>query len=86
MSVSRGASTLRVAIVVGSIFAKASSTGANTVNWPPLSVSTRLTPGLSWPETAAARVVSTGLLEAATATGAVARPATEPGPVGTCSA
>ena len=73
-------------IVAGSIFANASSTGANTVNSSPFSVSTRSTSGFSWPETAATRVVSSGLFEAATATGSVDMPTTEPAPSGTASA
>ena len=70
-------------MAVGS-FANAASTGAKTVNSPPLRVSTRLTLGLSLPETAAMRVFSSGLLQAATATGSAAMPATEPAPSGTC--
>src|SRR5262245_65655633 len=73
-------------MVAGSIFAKAESTGANTVNSLPLRVSTRFTFGLSWPETAATRVLSSGLLLAATATGSAAMPATGPAPAGTCVA
>ena len=73
-------------MVAGSILANASSTGAKTVNSSPFSVSTRLTSGFSWPETAAVSVVSIGLFEAATATGSVDMPTTEPGPSGTASA
>ena len=66
--------------------ANASSTGAKTVNSSPFSVSTRLTFGLSWPETAATRVLSSGLLLAAVATGSSAMPETEPAPSGTAFA
>ncbi len=64
-------------------FAKAASIGAKTVNWPLFSVLTRLTFGLSLPETAATSVLSSGLLEAAVATGSWAMPSTEPEPLGT---
>ena len=67
-------------------FANAESTGANTVNSPPLRVSTRFTLGLNLPDTVAVRVFRIGLLLAATATGSAAMPATEPLPSGTCSA
>ena len=67
-------------------FANAESTGAKTVNWPLLSVSTRSTFGFSLPETAAISVLSSGLLPAATATGSAAMPATEPVPFGTALA
>jgi hypothetical protein len=73
-------------MVAGSILANASSVGANTVNSPPLRVLTRFTCGFSLPDTAAVRVVSSGLLDAATVTGSCAIPATEPGPVGTFEA
>ena len=73
-------------MVAGSIFANASSTGANTVNSSPFRVSTRFTSGFSWPETAAVSVVSSGLFDAAVATGSVDMPSTEPAPSGTCSA
>src|SRR6185312_6723740 len=86
MLVSRSESVFSFSIVAGSILANASSVGAKTVNSPPLSVSTRLTSGLTWPEIALVSVVSIGLLDAATATGSIAIPATEPGPVGTFSA
>ena len=66
--------------------ANASSVGANTVNSPPLSVSTRLTFGLSLPDSAEFSVVSTGLLAVAAVTEPAAIPATDPGPVGTFSA
>src|ERR1700742_1595717 len=71
-------------MVAGSILAKASSVGANTVS-PGLlfRVSTRFTFGLSLPDSADVNVVSTGLFDAATATGSWAMPATEPGPLGT---
>jgi hypothetical protein len=51
-----------------------------------LSVSTRLTFGLSLPDTAATSVLSRGLLLAAVATGSWAIPDTEPAPFGTASA
>src|SRR4051812_48120340 len=86
MLVSNGASVLSFSRVAASILANASSVGAITVNSPPLRVSTRFTPGLSLPETAAVSVVSIGLFEAAVATGSLAMPATEPGPSGTCLA
>jgi len=86
MLVSSAESVLSFSMVAGSILANASSVGAKTVNSPPLSVSTRFTFGLSCPEIAFVSVVSIGLLEAATATGSIAIPATEPGPVGTFSA
>ncbi len=73
-------------MVAGSIFANASSTGANTVNSSPLRVSTRFTSGLSSPLTAETSVVSIGLLDAATATGSCDMPWIEPAPSGTCSA
>ena len=75
-----------MSIVAGSIFLNASSVGANTVNSPLLSVSTRLTSGFSWPDRAAVSVVSIGLLDAATATGSMAMPATEAGAGRDCSA
>src|SRR6185312_12570627 len=65
------------------IAAKASSTGAKTVNSSLLSVSTRSTLGFSLPETALVSVLSIGLFEAATATGSCAMPLTEPAPSGT---
>src|ERR1700687_3083613 len=86
MLVSRSDSVLSFSIVAGSIFAKASSVGAKTVNWPLLSVSIRFTLGLSLPDSADVSVFSIGLLDAATVTGSWAMPATEPGPLGTCSA
>src|SRR5271154_707354 len=86
MLVSRGASVLSLSMVAESTLANASSVGAITVNSPPLRVSTRFTPGLSFPDKADVSVVSTGLLEAAVATGSAVIPATEPGPVGTCLA
>src|SRR6476469_7188691 len=70
-------------MVAGGILPKASSVGANTVNSPPLRVLTRLTLGLSWPDSAAVSVVSSGLFDAATVTGSAAIPMTEPGPTGT---
>src|SRR4051812_27275847 len=76
MLVSNGASVLSFSRVAASILANASSVGAITVNSPPLRVSTRFTPGLSLPETAAVSVVSIGLFEAAVATGSLAMPAT----------
>src|SRR3954454_2780739 len=69
-------------VAFGSL-ANAESTGAKTVKSPPLSVSTRFTFGLSLPETAATSVVSSGLLEAAVATGSWAMPLTDPAPAGT---
>ena len=69
-------------MVAGSIFANASSTGAKTVNSSPFSVSTRSTSGFSWPETAAVSVVSSGLLDAATATGSVRHADDRAGAVG----
>ena len=69
-------------MVAASILANASSVGANTVNCPLFSVSTRLTFGFNLPDSADASVVSTGLLPAAVATGSMARPATDPGPEG----
>src|ERR1700712_334898 len=86
MLFSRGASTLSLSMVAASSFANASSVGAITVNSPPLRVSTRFTPGLSLPDTAAVSVVSIGLFDAAVAPGSLAMPATEPGPSGTCLA
>src|SRR6516164_11736909 len=83
MLVSITASVFKVSTVAGGSLANASSTGANTVNWPPLRVSTRFTLGFSCPDTADVSVVSSGLFDAATATGSWAIPATEPGPVGT---
>ena len=74
-------SVFNESIVADGSFANASSTGANTVNWPPLSVSTRLTFGFNFPETAALSVVSSELFDAATATGSCAIAAIEPGPV-----
>src|SRR5439155_758533 len=62
------------------------SVGANTVNSLPLRVSTRFTFGLSLPDTAEVSVVSSGLFDAATATGSCAIPVTDPGPVGFCAA
>lgn len=47
MLVSVAESVFSDSMVAGSILAKAASTGANTVNWPPLSVSTKLTCGFS---------------------------------------
>src|SRR6476660_2678356 len=79
---SRSESVFNFSMVAGSIFANAASVGANTVNSLPLSVSTRFTFGFSLPDTAAARVVNSGLFDAATATGSCAVPVTEPGPVG----
>ena len=73
-------------MVAAGILAKASSTGANTVNWPPLSVSTRFTSLFNWPEIAAVRVFNSGLFDAAVATGSAAMPATEPAPDGTAAA
>src|SRR3954465_15320609 len=74
-------------MVAGSILANASSVGANTVSpGLPFNVSTRLTFGLSLPDSADVNVLSIGLLDAATATGSWAIPATEPAPLGTCSA
>src|SRR5271168_345419 len=84
MLVNVGASVFNESIVDAGIFANAASTGANTVNWPPLRVSTRFTPGFSLPDTAAVNVVSSGLFDAATATGSCAIPVTGPGPLGTC--
>src|SRR5271168_1470509 len=86
MLVNVGASVFNESIVDAGIFANAASTGANTVNWPPSRVSTRFTPGFSRPDTAAVNVVSSGLFDAATATGSCAIPATDPGPLGTCEA
>src|SRR3954464_8042571 len=82
MPFSKGASVLSFSNVAASILANASSVGAITVNSPPLSVSTRFTPGLSLPETAAVSVVSTGLFDAAVATGSIAMPDTDPAPDG----
>src|SRR5215212_6193993 len=84
--VSRPASVFSVATVLASTLPKAESTGAKTVNSPPFSVSTRLTFGFSLPETAATRFFSSGLLDAATATGSFAMPSTEPAPLGTALA
>src|SRR5207302_639240 len=47
-------SVLSFAIVAAGTLANAASTGAKTVNCPPLSVSTRFTFGFSLPDTAAA--------------------------------
>ena len=77
---------MSVASVLASTFLKAESTGAKTVNSPLLRVSTRLTLGFSLPETAATSVVSSGLLDAAVATGSFAMPSTEPAPLGTALA
>lgn len=71
------------AALAGSL-AKASSVGAKTVNWPPLSVSTKLTCWFSFPDTAAVNVVNIGLCAAAVATGSCAIPSTDPAPEGTC--
>ena len=65
-------------MVAASILANASSVGANTVNSPPLSVSTRLTFGLSLPDSAEFSVVSTGLLAVAAVTNR--RPSRRPTP------
>src|SRR5664279_264554 len=73
-------------MVAASTLAKAESTGAKTVKSPLLRVLTRFTPGLTWPETALVRVVSSGLFEAAVATGSFAIPPTEPDPLGTWAA
>src|ERR1700709_102764 len=86
MLFSNGASTLSLSRVAESSLANASSVGAITVNWPPFSGSTSFTLGLSLPDTAAVSVVSSGLFEAAVATGSCAMPVTEPGPLGTFSA
>ena len=86
MLVSSSGSVCSACMVASSICANASSTGAKTVYSPLLRVSTRSTSGLTPPESAAVRVVSSGLLEAAVATGSMAMPSTEPGPVGLASA
>ena len=86
MLVSSSGSVCSASIVASSTCANASSTGANTVYSPLLSVSTRSTSGFTPPDTAAVRVVSSGLLEAAVATGSMAIPSTEPGPSGLASA
>src|SRR5258705_12724413 len=82
MLVSRFESVFSLSMVAGSIFANAASVGANTVNSLPLRVSTRLTFGLSLPDTAEESVVSSGLVDAATATGSCAMPVTDPVPAG----
>jgi hypothetical protein len=79
--VSSALSVFSVLIVAAGIFANAESTGANTVNSPPLSVETRSTFGFSLPDTEATSVFSSGLPEAAVATGAAAIPSIEPAPV-----
>jgi len=56
----------------------ASSTGAKSVKRPPMSVSTRVTFGLSLPLTARHQCGDVGWLDAAVATGSAALPATEP--------
>ncbi len=71
-------------MLAGSL-SNAALVGANTVYWPLLRVSTRLTFGFSLPESAAVKVDSIGLLDAAVATGSPAIPATDAGPLG-CSA
>jgi hypothetical protein len=73
-------------MVAGSSLAKAASVGAITVKSPLSRVSTRLTSGLSLPEVAEVGVVGIGVFDAATATGSIAIPATEPGPDGICAA
>ena len=65
---------------------KAALVGANTVYWPRLRVSTKLTSELSFPARAEDNVVSIGLLAMATATGSGAMPSSEPGPIGTLRA
>src|SRR6478752_10477482 len=87
MPLSRSESVLSFSRVAASILANAASVGANTVS-PGLlfRVSTRFTFGLSLPDSAEVSVLSIGLLDAATATGSCAMPATDPGPLGTCSA
>ena len=86
MLVSVAESVLSDSMVAGSIFANASSIGAKTVNSSPLRVSTRLTSGLSWPETAAVRVVSSGLFDAAVGDRVLGHALDRAGAVGTCSA
>src|SRR6195952_4986961 len=73
-------------MVAASTFLNAASTGAKTVKSPLFRVLTRLTFGLTLPDTAATSVVSSGLFEAAVATGSVAMPPTEPAPEGTALA
>src|SRR5665809_58276 len=53
MPVSASASVISMSRVAWSTAAKASSVGAKTVNSPPFRVSTRFTPGSSWPLTTA---------------------------------
>src|SRR5699024_6157211 len=84
--VSSSASVPSWSMVASSTCSKASSIGAKTVYSPLLSVSTRSTSGFTSPETACTSVVSSGLLEAAVATGSCAMPSTEPGPSGLASA
>ena len=87
MLVSSAESVLSFSMVAGSIFANASSVGANTVNSPLLSVSTRLTFGLSWPESACGQRGQHRVVRRRDRRpGSCAMPATEPGPSGTCSA
>lgn len=86
MPVSSSGSVCSVCIVAASIAAKASLTGAKTVYSPLLRVSTRSTSGFTPPDRADASVLSSGLLEAAVATGSMAMPSTDAGPLGLDSA
>src|SRR5271165_4249463 len=85
MLFSMSALVLSSSIVLAGSLSNAALVGANTVYWPLLRVSTRLTPGFSLPDSAAVNVDSNGLLDAAVATGSWDIPATDAGPVG-CSA
>src|SRR6202453_376092 len=76
---------LRSSSVAAGNLANASLVGANTVYWPLLRVSTRLTFGFNLPDSAEVKVDSSGLLDAAVATGSCAIPDTDAGSVG-CSA
>ena len=83
---SRAESPEIVVIMLAGTLANAVSTGAKTVKSPLFSVLTRLTFGFTLPETAATRVLSSGLLLAAVATGSAAMPPTDPAPDGTALA
>src|ERR1700756_1333654 len=79
-------SVLSWSIVAAGSLSNAAFVGAKTVYWPLLRVSTRFTFGFSLPDSAAVRVLSIGLFDAAVATGSCAIPATDPGLVGFCAA
>ena len=83
VNVAAPAGVFRVARVAASILANAESTGAKIVYCAPSKVFAKLTAGFRDPETAAVSVFRSGLFDAATVTGEVDIPVTEPGPVGT---